>query len=796
MPIHVNSIVGTIKYSEDKAVLDILGYSGISESMLNYIIESIVQPLQRKSLISSQELFMVFKTLIDDIPSYYLLRFKEIVDDSRDFQIIIIDEAAFALVNYDPYFLNPLFDFDPEKSKNPIDISDIIEDVKNFTVPDSMGDLASNFVNCFQSLLPPEADPRKALNTVIDRILKKEPIILITSRTNAIHDIFRGLIYLMPRQLRKDYSLITGLPLPEEEGKMRSLITFQVIDLINLENQLSNVHSIDLMTFESLFEERVSMVTNFITELFPKIPSTIFARAKKLEDVLDSAGKIDYDYGLLNKYVTRNNYLDDIGAAISEERYEEAISLYFKVLELDRSLGVEYAKSTIDGLSNLLQKLADDNLKKNTLLHALEILRDIPEFSDIAMDILETGLHTISTDEIKAIFITSYMDRVRANIPLVVSSFELLLTYLDERISIVLATHTFGYLNEYLLNLVRRDKSFENVLNELWRIYITYLVRKSLIGAITSSFKALLINRIVENIQSSQVAAAFEHVMRNVIGIINDVFSRENVSEDIRVSVFGEIGKGFIEIGKAYIDRNKDYLVGLSFFIDGLNYLVEYEDVSSAVSELLEKLNVDTLARISPIRLIYDSLVKLFSVLKKFNLKELGSKLLTLAENLMFQTRTLDKELYVTLIDWYILTRSHEEFKQFLDRTVSLIKSTDIKVGVEVLTAAILFLSKNNFYDIAVEIIRAAISILPTRELPLLYRITKLNIGDEIEKYRDLLLVMLSELEKEYQERKIDETLSSEDTILLYNTLYEAYAELGVEDKQKLYSDKIRDLIL
>ncbi|MGQ4832364.1 MAG: hypothetical protein ACP6IS_00535 [Candidatus Asgardarchaeia archaeon] len=796
MPIHVNSIVGTIKYSEGKAILDVLGYSGVSESQLNYIIESVIQPLQKELMAGDQEIFVVHKTFIDDIPSYYIIKFRELIDDSREFQIVIIDEAAFALLNYDPYFLDSLFDFNAEKSKNPRDLTPIIDSIKNFAVPDSMGDLASNFVKAFQALLPPETDLKKALKVILDKVLRKENLLLVTPMTNIINDVFRGLIYLMPRQLRKDYSLIIGLSFPGEEKKVQSILSFAALDFSNIDKFLGDIPAIDLTIFEPVFEERVSLVTDFVTELFPKIPSTLFARAKKLEEVLDSAGKIDYDYELLNKYVTRNSYLDEIGTAISEERYEEAISLYFKVLELDHALGVDYAKNTIDGLRNLLTKIEDDNLKKNTLLHILEVLKDIPEFSDIAMDVLESGLNTISTDEIKAIFITSYMDRVRANVALIVSSFELLLTYLDERISIVLATHTFGYLNEYLLNLVRRDKAFENVLNELWRIYITYLVRKSLIGAITSSFRALLVNQIIENIKSSQVAAAFEHVMQNVIGIINEVFSRENVSEDIRTSVFSEIGKGLIDIGKAYIDVNRDYLIGLPFYIDGLNYLTDYEDASNAVSILIEKLNVTELSRISPIRLIYDSLVKLFSFLKKFNLKELGSKLLTIAENLMFQTRVLDKELYITLIEWYILTRSREEFNQFLDRTIALIKGTDLKVGIEVLTAAMLFLSRNNFYDLATLIIRSAISILPTKELPLLYQTAKLNIGENLERYRDLLLVILSELEKEYNERNIEETLSSEDCILLYNALYEAYAELDIKDKQEEYSKKIRELIL
>ncbi|MHA1470029.1 MAG: hypothetical protein ACTSSP_05645 [Candidatus Asgardarchaeia archaeon] len=795
MTIHVNCVIGSIEYSDDNVNVNFISNSGVSEEQLNQIRETILFPFQKKSSKDTSESFIVYKTIFNDTNIYYIAKIKEAKDNLRDFQVIIIDEAAFALIHYDPYFLQKLFTFDTKKGESPLDISNIISDAQSFNVPDSMGDMPRAFLNAIQSLVPPDVDYIKVLKVIIDVLFRKSNFLLATPKSQLIHNLIRGIVYLMPRQLRKDYSFILGLPI-EGNGLLRVLISFEPLNFNDFDKLIENAHSIVFSDFTEIPEEKISPITSFVTEMFPKLPSTLFARAKKLEEVLDVAGRIEYDFSLLQKYVMRVKYLDEVGKALSDSKYDLAIDLYYKVLELDKDLGIDYAKSTIDGLRHLLEYIEDDNLKKNTLLHTLEILRPIPEFADVAMDILETGIKTITMDEIKAIFITSFMDRVRDNTYLIISTFELMLTYLEEKLSIVVASHTFGYLNEYLLNLIRRDKTYENVLNELWSIYITYFVRRSLVGALTDSFKALLINKIISNIRNPQVAAAFEHVMRNVVSLMNEIFERERASDDLRNSVFTVVGKSFAQIGSEYITRNRDYLLGLPFYVDGLSYLTTYEDVAEITEDLINRISADELIRIKPIRLVYESLTKIFDYLKKFNLKDIGVKLLDITETVMLRSGVLDNELYVKIVVWYIFTKSKDDFRKFLERTVNLIKRTDIHAGAELFANVIIFLSANNLNDLALEVVNYSFKFLPTKELHLVYKLPRNYAADNIEKYRDLFLLLLSELEKEIEKRLSSEPLSVEDKIILYNDLYEAYHDLEIKDKEKYYSDQIRELVL
>ena len=800
-----NAIIITSKDEKSGEIRNAITNTGIPEAFLSKIEEIVTSNVFVDGAMFCSSAYRTIRFDEDVVIARTVAYERDFAGNPTSYltHIILLDGKQIENLNFDVLVLKDAILSEPSSGKlKMISLKPYFEKVDEIKSPHRLTEFADEASKSIFDLLPPnQSISKRALSFLIDSLLAKQQVYLVTDNKELSIEFLRGLLYLIPSIIRASVfvSSCSANPLTDSAYNMNLIcVPKSVFKSSTISKEIKpNAVIVNLANLSTTIPSKYvpSPYADYISSEFFEDPFNAYLDVFEVERFLKEHKKTTFDLNLVEKIVKRNSLEKEIKEHLDANEPEEAVKTYFELFKLDMQLDEILAADTQRKLLDLVKTLQNDEL-------SLECLRLIAE-NNLKAQVDSQFIRWIMNEAINIFKDPLYLDKffqdiyphMLQNVSEATSYFINFIRQYWRKLDLNTISSLFFLTKEKIKELVEKEERYQTLLESFEAEYLNFLTEYQILPLIQNYIEKEWFEKI-NRIAEKRLTASFE-----MINKFNDWFAPfvkeltpHKELEELVKKIKSFVALKLNELAKKFLSKG-EYDKAFAIYLMADSYTEETEVHKTIFSKLLENLNVNRLQRERLGDEFFNNLREIVIRLETYDFKDLLRQYLDLVNTLMTTKNYYDINM-VDFIARVYLTQNLEESAVRLVEKAFTYYQTNIDKFIEFASdlATRQIVAKNESFSLLVY--KSALTRLPVSHIHRLYRslfnlLTKLGISA-----KDTFLVFLNASYNEFESRLDKEVTIPEDKVILYSKFAEFYDDWGSSKELNDIVEKIKNILI
>ena len=799
-----NALIITSKDEKSGEVQSAISNTGVSEGILSKVEELVISNLFSQNLTICTTSYRSFRFEENVILVKTTPHERDSAGNPTSYltHVVLLDNDQFKNLIFDVFLLRTaLLSESPTGKLRMIHLQSYYEKVDEIKNPHNLTKFTDTVTKSIFNLLPPnQSNSKRVLSYLIDSVLSKKLVFLITGDQGLPVEFLQGFLYLVPSIVRSEIFVSSCSVNPLNDSHYMNLISvpksiFETLDISKGISPDAVIVNFDNLSSVIPSKYEPSLYADYISNEFFEDPFNTFLDVFEVERFLREHKKTTFDLNLVDKIVKHNSLEKKIKEYLDSNDSEAAVKTYFELFKLDLLFDELLAAETQRNLLDLVKSIRNDEL-------AFETLKLIAE-NNFKIKVDMQFIRWIMNEAINIFGDPLYLDKFLNEIyPYMLSDISEASSYFLHfvrqywrKLRIETISQLFFTTKAKIKELAEKEEKYQTLLESFEAEYLNFLTEYQILQLIQNFIEHEWFSKIdqVAEKRFSDVFTTINKFNDWFTSFINELAPHKEMEELVtKTKSFAALK--FDKLGEKLLSKGR-YSQALVVYLLADSYTEETEVHKNIFSKLFESLDVNLLQKERLADEFFNNLREIIIRLETYGFKDLLGQYLNLINELIVAKNHYDINILDFVAREHIFLKLEENAIKLFNKALAYYQNNLDKLidFVADFVARQIVANNDSFAFLAY---KSALRRLPVSHIHRLYRslfnlLIKLGVSS-----KETFLTFSNASYNEFKSRLDVEVSSPEDKAILYSKFAEFYDDWGASKELDDIVENIKNILI